>query len=66
MLEDELRPEVRRDLEAWIQQDLGISVLLRRDPEGDRAAYYYCDEADLLASIREFVSLLSQPEWNPS
>ncbi len=66
VLEDELRPEVRRDLEAWIQQDLGISVLLRRDPEGDRAAYYYCDEADLLASIREFVSLLSQPEWNPS
>lgn len=66
VLEDELRPEVRRDLEAWIQQDLGISVLLRRDPEGDSAPYYYCDEADLLASIREFVSLLSQPEWNPS
>lgn len=66
VLEDELRPEVRRDLEAWIQQDLGISVLLRRDPEGDSAPYYYCDEADLLASIREFVSLLSQPPWTTS
>lgn len=66
VLEDELRPEVRRDLEAWIQQDLGISVLMRRDPEGDSAPYYYCDEADLLASIREFVSLLSQPPWTTS
>jgi hypothetical protein len=66
VIEDELRPEVRQDLEAWLQQDLGLSLVLRRDPAGDSAPHYLCDEADLLASIREFVVLLRQPEWNPS
>lgn len=66
VIEDELRPEVREDLEAWLQQDLGLSLVVRRDPAGDSAPHYLCDEADLLASIREFVVLLRQPEWNPS
>lgn len=66
VLEGELSPALRQELAEWLQSQLGISLLLLRDPEDDSAPYYLCDEAELLARIHEFVKLVNQPEWNPA
>ena len=66
VLEGEISPALRQELAEWLQSQLGISLLLLRDPEDDSAPYYLCDEAELLARIHEFVKLVNQPEWNPA
>lgn len=66
VLEGELSPALRQELAEWLQSQLGISLLLLRDPEDDSSPYYLCDEAELLARIYEFVKLVNQPEWNPA
>lgn len=66
VLEGELSPALRQELAEWLQNQLGISLLLLRDPEDDSAPYYLCDEAELLARIHEFVKLVNLPEWNPA
>lgn len=58
--------DFRPDLEDWLLNELGTSLLLCRTPEGYSAAHYLCDENDVLTAVRSFVSLLSQPPWTTS
>lgn len=66
VLEGELSLALRLEFSEWLRNQLGISLLLLREPEDDSAPYYLCNEAYLLRRIQEFVKLVNQPEWNPA
>lgn len=66
VLEGKLSPALRLEFSDWLRNQLGISLLLLREPEDDSAPYYLCNEAYLLRRIQEFVRLVNQPEWNPA
>ena len=52
------------NLRTWVEQELGVMVLLRQPPRaGGKSEVFLCDESLLLARMREFLNLLTDPIW---
>jgi hypothetical protein len=66
VLLNELAAAERKELQAWVAENLGVNLLLLKSPDSDTASPYLFQEEDLLAQIYQFLSLISEPEWNPT
>lgn len=51
------------DLQAWLEETLGVYLMVLRKPEDPSITLFSWDEDDLLARIASFLQLLDQPEW---
>ncbi|MCM8595750.1 trypsin-like peptidase domain-containing protein [Accumulibacter sp.] len=63
VLGQRLPEEERRELQEWVASQLGVNLLTLTPPAAGKGLFV-CDEDLLLARICEFLTLLSNPEWN--